>query len=81
VGHISAAVEGSMNLEELIDMLTHIRGQPNVSPLTPVFLAVGEGDNAPLVPITTIEMLLDKKVKPRGRLVIRGKQSGPQQGG
>jgi hypothetical protein len=69
-----------MNLEELIDMLTHIRGQPNVGPLTPVFLAVGEADQVPLVPITTIEMLLDKKVKPRGRLVIHGQQPGPQRG-
>ena len=41
------------------DLLTHIRGQPNVSPLAPVFLAVGEEDQAPLVPITTIEVLLD----------------------
>jgi hypothetical protein len=32
-----------MNLEELIDMLQHVRGQPNVSPLTPVFISVGEG--------------------------------------
>jgi hypothetical protein len=65
-----------MSLQELIDMLTHIRGQANVSPLTPVFVSVGEEDQAPLVPITTIEMLLDKKVKPRGRLVIHGKQPG-----
>jgi hypothetical protein len=70
-----------MNLEELIDMLTHIRGQPNVGPLTPVFLAVGEGGNAPPVPITSIETLYDKNAKPRGRLVIHGKQSGPQHGG
>ncbi len=70
-----------MNLEELIDMLTHIRGQPNVSPLTPVFLAVGEADTAPLVPITSIETLYDKNAKPRGRLVIHGKRPGPQHGG
>ena len=69
-----------MNLEELIDMLTHIRGQPNVSPLTPVFLAVGAG-NAPLVPIQSIETLFEKDAKPRGRLVIHGKQPGPQHGG
>ena len=70
-----------MNLEELIDMLTHIRGQPNVSPLTPVFLVVGEEGNAPLVPITSIETLYDRNTKPRGRLVIHGKQPGPQHGG
>jgi hypothetical protein len=70
-----------MNLEELIDMLTHIRGQPNVSPLTPVFLAVGEEGNAPLVPITSIQTLYDKKAKPRGRLIIHGKQASPQPGG
>ena len=70
-----------MNLEELIDMLTHIRGQPNVGPLTPVFLAVGEADTAPPVPIQSIETLFDKKARPRGRLVIHGKRSSPQHGG
>jgi hypothetical protein len=70
-----------MNLEELIDMLTHIRGQPNVSPLTPVFLTVGEGGNVPPVPITSIETQYDRNAKPRGRLVIHGKQPGPQHGG
>jgi hypothetical protein len=70
-----------MNLEELIDRLQHVRGQPNVSPLTPVYLAVGEGGNAPLVPITSIETLYDKGAKPRGRLVIHGKRPGPQHGG
>jgi hypothetical protein len=70
-----------MNLEELIDMLQHVRGQPNVSPLTPVYLAVGEEGNAPPVPITGIETLYDKDAKPRGRLVIHGKRSSPQHGG
>ena len=70
-----------MNLEELIDMLTHIRGQPNVSPLAPVFLAVGEEGNVPLAPITSIETLYDRDARPRGRLVIRGKQPGTQPGG
>ncbi len=70
-----------MNLEELIDMLTHILGQPNVSPLAPVFLSVGEGGNAPLVPITSIQTLYDRDARPRGRLVIHGKQPGPQHGG
>jgi hypothetical protein len=70
-----------MNLEELIDMLTHIRGQPNVSPRNPVFISVGEADTAPLVPIQSFETLFDQNAKPRGRLVIHGKQSGPQHGG
>jgi hypothetical protein len=70
-----------MNLGELIDLLTHVRGQPNVSPLSPVFISVGDAGTAPLVPITSIETLYEKDAKPRGRLVIRGKQPAPQHGG
>ena len=70
-----------MNLEELIDLLTHILRQPNVSPLSPVFISVGEADTAPLVPITGVETLIDRDAKPRGRLVIHGKQPDPRQGG